>query len=300
MRLSEKMPAQDVSETLNHARADPSMPDNRPEINRLCLHTITTRSWDVETAVSRYAQAGLGGITIWREALEGRSPAKIGQLARQAGLQLTSLCRGGFFAALTQAGRQAAIDDNRRALEQAAELGAPLLVLVPGAAPGQPLDKSRGQIAEGIAALLPEAQACGVRLGIEPLHPMYAADRSAINTLRQANDLCAALDSSWVGVVVDVYHLWWDAELPNEIARCGKSGWLAAFHLSDWLLETHDLLNDRGLMGEGCIPLRKIRLQVEAAGFGGLHEVEIFSERWWAQDPGKFLQAILEAYQRHC
>lgn len=276
------------------------MPEDLPDIKRLCLHTITTRSWGVETAIARYAQAGLGGITIWRDALEGRSPVKVGRLARQEGLQVVSLCRGGFFAALTQAERQSALDDNRRALEQAAELGAPLLVLVPGAAPGQSLEQSRAQIAEGIAALLPDAQAAGVRLGIEPLHPMYAADRSAINTLRQANDLCAVMDSAWVGVVVDVYHLWWDADLPAELARCGKSGWLAAFHLSDWLVETSHLLNDRGLMGEGCIPLRELRQRVESDGFTGLHEVEIFSERWWARDPGEFMQAILAAYRQHC
>jgi sugar phosphate isomerase/epimerase len=267
---------------------------------RLCLHTITTRAWNIEEAIENYAQAGLGGITIWRQALEGCHAPAVGRMARQAGLQVVSLCRGGFFPAVTHSKRQAALDDNRRALEQAAQLGAPLLVLVPGAAPGQSLQASRTQIAEGIAALLPEAQAAGVRLGIEPLHPMYAADRSAINTLRQANELCAALASPWVGVVVDVYHLWWDPDLPAEIARCAQGGWLAAFHLSDWLANTRDLLNDRGLMGEGCIPLRELRHQVESGGFNGFHEVEIFSERWWARDPKEFLTEILAAYQRCC
>lgn len=276
------------------------MTGEKSNLSRLCVHTITTRSWPIETAIVRYAQAGIGGITIWRQALEGRSPAAVGRAARLEGLQVVSLCRGGFFPDTDQSSRRSALDDNRRAVEQAAELGAPLLVLVPGAAPGQPLDLSRAQIAEGISALLPSAKAAGVRLGIEPLHPMYAANRSAINTLRQANDLCAALDSPWVGVVVDVYHLWWDPDLPTEIVRCGLAGWLSAFHISDWLVETNDLLNDRGLMGEGCIPLRDLRRQVESAGFDGFHEVEIFSNRWWARPPEEFLCAITAAYQKHC
>lgn len=270
-----------------------------PDISRLCLHTITTKPWGLEEAVARYGAAGVAGVTLWRQALEGRRASDAARRIQAAGMQVVSLCRGGFFPALSPSDRQAAIDDNRRAIDQAAELGAPLLVLVCGAHPGQPLAESRRQIQDGIAAVLPYARECDVRLGVEPLHPMYAGDRSAINTLRQANDLCVALDSPQVGVVVDVYHLWWDPDLETEIRRCGEARRIFAFHLSDWLSPTTDLLNDRGLMGEGCIPLPQIRGWVEAAGFDGFHEVEIFSHRHWAKDQAVFLQEIIRAYQMY-
>lgn len=267
-----------------------------PDTSQLCIHTITTRAWDLPRAVAAYARAGVGGVTVWRQALAGRSARQSGEIIRSAGMEVVSLCRGGFFPARDPAGRQAAIDDNLRAIDQAAELGAPLLVLVPGAVPGLPLEAARGQIAAGIAACLPHAAASGVRLGIEPLHPMYADDRSAVNTLRQANDLCALLASPFLGVVVDVYHLWWDPELQAEIARCGQNNWLFAYHISDWITPTTDLLNDRGLMGSGCIPLRQIRSWVAEAGFKGFNEVEIFSNTGWALDPDEWLARIIRAY----
>ncbi|MBC7891682.1 MAG: sugar phosphate isomerase/epimerase [Sphingobacteriaceae bacterium] len=266
------------------------------DFSRLCVHTITTKPWPIEEAARRYAQAGVTGISVWRDALEGRNIAATGRMLRENGLSVVSLCRGGFFPALTAAGRQAAIDDNRNALDEAAELGAPHVVLVCGAAPGQSLVESRKQIEDGIATLLVHAEAVGVKLAIEPLHPMYAGDRSAINTLGQANDLAEALASPWVGVAVDVYHLWWDPALEAEITRCGRNGHLLAFHLCDWKNPTLDLLNDRGLMGEGCIDLRQIRGWVEATGFSGFNEVEIFSNTYWAQDQGEFLGKITAAY----
>jgi len=220
----------------------------------------------------------------------------VGRQARQAGLSIVSLCRGGFFPGTDLATRQAAIDDNRRVIDEAAELGAPLVVLVCGAVPGQPLELSRQQINDGIAAVLPHAEACHVKLGIEPLHPVYADDRSAVNTLKQANDMAEALDSPFVGVVVDVYHLWWEPDLETEIKRCGQNDNLLAFHICDWKTPTEDILNDRGLMGEGCIPIGKIRGWVEAAGFDGFNEVEIFSTRHWAKDQQVFLREIKEAY----
>ena len=214
-------------------------------------------------------------------------------------MAVVSLCRGGFFPAETAAARQEAIDDNRRAIEEAAVLGAPLVVLVCGAVPGQPLDVSRAQIRDGIEAVLPDAQAAGVRLGIEPLHPMYADSRSAINTMAQANDMAEAIGSPFAGVVVDVYHLWWDPDLEAEIGRCGRMGKLFAFHVCDWRTPTEDLLLDRGLMGEGCIDIPQIRGWVEEAGFDGYNEVEIFSERYWAMEQEQFLGRIIEAYTTH-
>lgn len=269
------------------------------DTRKLCIHTITTKPWPIETAIEEYSRIGATGITVWRQALEGRDATATGQRIREAGLSIVSLCRGGFFPALAAPDRQAAIGDNLRAIDQAAALGAPLIVLVCGAAPGQPLETSRQQILDGIAAVLPHAKACGIKLAIEPLHPMYADSRSAINTMKQANDACQALNSPWVGVAVDVYHLWWDPDLAHEIQRCGQNGWLLAFHVCDWKTPTADLLNDRGLMGAGCIPIRAIRGWVEQAGFNGFNEVEIFSHKYWADDQLIFLQKIKTAYLEH-
>jgi len=163
--------------------------------------------------------------------------------------------------------------------------------------PSQPLEESRKQIYDGISSILPEAEAAGVRLAIEPLHPMYADTRSAINTIAQANDLAEIIKSPYVGVAVDVYHLWWDPDLEKEIGRTGKNDALLAFHVCDWKSPTTDILYDRGLMGEGCIPLRKIRSWVEATGFNGFIEVEIFSNNYWKQDQSVFLQNIISAYK---
>ncbi len=268
------------------------------DFSRLCVHTITTKPWSLEQACENYARAGVKGITVWRDTLENRDIKAAGRQLRDAGLSIVSLCRGGFFPAADAAGRRKAIDDNRRCIDEAAALGAPLIVLVCGAVAGQALSESRRQISEGIAAVLPHARAAGVKLAIEPLHPMYADTRSAVNTLKQANDMAAPFDA-FVGVAVDVYHLWWDDQLEAEIARCGKLGKLLAFHVCDWRSPTTDFLLDRGLMGEGCIPLKQIRGWVEAAGFRGFNEVEIFSNRLWATDQAQFLSQIKQAYLTH-
>lgn len=280
------------------AESSVTRPTDR-DLSKLCVHTITTKPWSIEEAADHYARAGVGGISVWRDALSGRNIPQTGQMLRDRNLTVVSLCRGGFFPHLDAAGRQVAVDDNRRSIDEAAQLGAPHVVLVCGAAPGQLLTESRRQIRDGIAAVLPHAEAAGVKLAIEPLHPMYADNRSAINTLGQANDMAEELNSPYVGVAVDVYHLWWDPALEAEIARCGKNGHLAAFHICDWKTPTVDLLNDRGLMGEGCIDLRQIRAWVEATGFTGFHEVEIFSNRYWAEDQSAFLAKIKHAYLNH-
>lgn len=269
------------------------------DLERLCVHTITTKSWDIETAARKFSAAGVKGITVWRDAYANRDIKATGQMLRDAGLTIVSSCRGGFFPGATAAERQTAIDDNRRAIAEAHELGSPLVVLVCGAVPGQPLAQSRQQILDGIAAVLPDCEATGVKLGIEPLHPMYADSRSAVNTLGQANDMCVQLKSPLVGVAADVYHLWWDPQLETEIARCGDIGALFSFHVCDWRTPTLDLLNDRGLMGEGCINIRQIRSWVEAAGFHGFNEVEVFSNRLWAMDQDDYLELIIKAYRQH-
>jgi len=267
------------------------------DLSHLCIHTITTKPWSIEQAAKNYSAAGVKGITVWRDALEGRNISQTGKLLREHELTIVSLCRGGFFPYKDLSKRKSALDDNRKAIEEAAELGAPMVVLVCGADPSQPLEESRKQIRDGIAAVIPDASAAGVKLAIEPLHPMYADTRSAINTLAQANDMAEDLNSPWVGIAVDVYHLWWDPFLEREIKRCGEHGNLISFHICDWKTPTIDLLLDRGLMGEGCIPVKKIRTQVEATGFGGFNEVEIFSNIYWKEDQSEFLKKIIKAYQ---
>lgn len=269
------------------------------DLSRLCIHTITTKPWSIEEAAKNYSANGVKGITVWRDALTGRNIKQTGEMLRQNGLTVVSLCRGGFFPAKELSGRLAAIDDNRRAIDEAFELGTKLIILVCGADPAQSLEDSRKQIQDGIAAIIPDAKDAGIKLAIEPLHPMYADTRSAINTLAQANDLAETLNSHRVGVAVDVYHVWWDPNLEKEIERCGKNRKLLAFHVCDWKSPTVDMLNDRGLMGEGCIPVRKIRSRVEAAGFKGFIEVEIFSTNYWKQDQSVFLKNIITSYKTY-
>ena len=273
--------------------------NNQHDYSRLCIHTITTRPWAIEKAAVSFAKAGVRGISVWRDALQGREIAEVRRLLESLQLDIVSLCRGGFFPSTDPKRRSAAIDDNLKAIDEAASLGAPLVVLVCGSAPDQSLAESRKQIKDGIAACLGHAKSAKVRLAIEPLHPMYAAERSAINTLEQANDMAESLNSPWVGIALDVYHVWWDPDLEKEIMRCGRSGNLAAFHICDWKSPMLDMLNDRGLMGEGCIPIREIRGMMEAAGFRGFVEVEIFSTRLWARDQRAFLEDIKAAYLAH-
>lgn len=224
---------------------------------------------------------------------------------RSNGLTVTGLCRGGMFPAADAAGRRRALEDNLRAIDEAHALAAQCLVLVVGGlAPGsKDLGGAREQVSEGVAAILSRAREAGVTLAVEPLHPMYAADRACINTLAQALDLCEALDPErrgGLGVAVDVYHVWWDPELEQQIARAGTSR-LLAFHLCDWLVPTRDLLNDRGMMGDGVIDLPLIRSWMERAGYTGFHEVEIFSQLdWWRRDPDEVLATCKGRHRRCC
>jgi sugar phosphate isomerase/epimerase len=267
------------------------------DTRKLCLHTITTRPWTLDDAIRHYAAAGVAGISVWRQAIEGQDAGEAGRRIREAGMAVVSLVRGGFYPAREKRDRKKAIEENLRIIDEAADLGAPHVVLVCGAVPGQPLEESRRQIREGIEATLDHAADAGVKLAIEPLHPMYADSRSAVNTLAQANDMAEAIDSPQIGVAVDVYHLWWDPDLEQQIRRCGRLGKILAFHICDWKTPTEDLLYDRGLMGEGCIPIRRVRAWVESAGFAGFNEVEIFSTSRWAQDQQQWLQEILKAYR---
>ncbi len=264
-----------------------------PDPARLSLNTATVQpQWTLAQAIEGCARHGIRGISPWRDKLAEMGLKAAASAIRANGLAVTGLCRGGFFTAKDWR------DDNRRAIEEAHALGARCLVLVVGGLPpgSKDLVASREQVKEGIAAILPEARAAGVPLAIEPLHPMQAADRACVNTLEQALDLCDALGQG-VGVAVDVYHVWWDPKLEQQIRRAGRR--ILAYHICDWLVSTRDLLNDRGMMGDGVIDLPRIRGWVEGAGYGGLHEVEIFSERdWWKRDPDQVLRICVERHAR--
>lgn len=266
------------------------------DFSKLCVHTQTTKPWSIEECVKNYALAGIKGISVWRNVLENKNLKEVKQLLDEFEMDVVSLVRGGFFPSVDKKKRHNAIEDNLLAIEQAAAIGAPMIVLVCGADGGQSLEKSREQIAEGIVKILPSAQRSGIKLAIEPLHPMYAGDRSAINTIGQANDMVEMIHSASVGVAVDVYHLWWDPALQFEIQRCAAHHHLFAFHVCDWNVPTSDFLNDRGLMGDGCINVPEIRSWVEESGFRGYNEVEIFSDKYWAMDQFEYLEKIKEAY----
>ena len=268
------------------------------DLSRLCVHTITTKPWPIETAIEKYAAAGITGMTVWRDALDGRDPVEIRRRIDDAGLTVVSLCRGGFFPSADADVRKAAIADNKAAVDEAAAIGAPGIVLVCGADPRQTLDVSRRQIVDGIAEVAPYAADRGVSLYVEPLHPMYADTRSGIVTLGQAIDVCDEIAEPNVSIALDVYHVFWDPAVEAEIARCGESGYLSAFHVCDWRVPTRDFLNDRTVMGNGCIDVPGLRKRVEATGFKGHIEVEIFSTEYWATDMDDYLARIIDAYQK--
>ncbi len=268
-------------------------------LDKLCMHTITTKPLGFKEACAKYAVNGIKGISIWRDAVEGITPREVKHTMEENGLTAVSYVRGGFFPSMEAAHRKDAINDNLVMLQEAAEMEIPLLVLVCGAAPGQLLSTSREQIKAGIEAILPEAARLGVQLAIEPLHPMYADTRSAIISLEQGNDMAENFNDDFLGVAVDVYHLWFDQGLEKQIQRCGENNNLYAFHICDWNVPTTDMLNDRELMGEGCIPLRQIRGWMEQAGFSGFNEVEIFSNKYWEMDQDEFLVKIIDAYLHH-
>jgi len=264
-----------------------------PDPAKLSLNTATVRKqWNLAQMIEGCARHGIRGISPWRDQVAEMGLHKVIAAIRQHGLAVTGLCRGGFFTAKNWR------DDNRRAIDEAHALGAQCLVLVVGGLVegSKDLAGARERVREGLAAILPEARSAGVPLAIEPLHPMQAAERACINTLEQALDLCDSLREG-VGVAVDVYHVWWDPKLEPQIRRAGSR--ILAYHICDWLLPTRDLVSDRGMMGDGVIDLPRIRSWVEAAGYSGFHEVEIFSELdWWRRDPDEVLRLCKERHRQ--
>jgi len=276
-----------------------------PHPDRLSLNTITTKSWTLAQAIDGCARHRITGITVWRDRLQEMGVQAAAKSLKAHGLAVTGLCRGGMFTASDAAGRKAAIDDNLRAIDEAQALQASCLILVAGGIPhgSKDIAGAREQVKEGIAAILQHAKQAKVPLALEPLHPMQAADRACVNTLRQALDICDSVDpnkTGALGVAVDVYHVWWDPELDAQIARAGKSR-LLAHHLCDWLVPTTDLAMDRGMMGDGIIDLPRIRGLMEGAGYAGYNEVEIFSARdWWQRDPDEVLTIMKQRYASCC
>jgi sugar phosphate isomerase/epimerase len=264
-----------------------------PDPSKLSLNTATVKKqWKLPQIIEGCARHGIRGISPWRDQVAEFGLEQTARLIRTHGLTVTGLCRGGFFTSRNW------LEDNRRAIAEAHVLGAQCLVLVVGGLPPESKDlpSARKMVAEGIEAILPEARAAGVPLAIEPLHPMQAAERACINTLEQALDLCDRFGEG-IGVAVDVYHAWWDPKLESQIKRAGRKR-ILAYHICDWLVPTRDLLNDRGMMGDGVIDLPKIRSWVEAAGYGGFHEVEIFSELdWWKRNPDEVLKTCKERHR---
>jgi sugar phosphate isomerase/epimerase len=267
----------------------------------LSINLATVREqWNLRQAVEACARHGVRAVDPWRNQVAAAGLAEACRIVEANGMRVTGYCRGGMFPAADAAGRRAAIDDNRRAVDEAAALGAECLVLVVGSLPqgSRDIDGARAMVADGIAAVLPHARACRVPLALEPMHPMYAADRACVNTLAQALDLCDQLGDG-MGVAIDVYHTWWDPDLARQIARAGKR--ILAYHVCDWLVPTRDLLVDRGMMGDGVIDLPGIRRMIEAAGYRGTQEVEIFSaENWWKRPGDEVLKTCIERFNTVC
>src|SRR5262245_61396481 len=277
------------------------------DLRHLSINTATLRKQlALPAIVEACAARGIGSICPWRDQVQAAGLSRVARQIEDAGLAVSGYCRGGFFPAVDSTGRRAALADNRRAVDEAKSLGAACLVLVvgslPGALAGTPEHKdiglARTQVLDGIAATLEYAKSVGMPLAIEPLHPMQAAERACINTLEHALDICDALDptrAGAVGVALDIYHCWWDPKLEGQIARADPKR-LLAYHVCDWLVPTRDLLNDRGMMGDGIVELRKVRALVEAAGYTGPVEVEIFSDRWWARPAEEVLDTCIARY----
>ncbi len=275
------------------------MRDLSADARLMSLNTITVRDqWNLRQCIEGCVRHGIGGIAPWRDKVQECGVAEAARLIAEAGLTVTGLCRGGMFPASDPAGRQAALDDNRRAVDEACALGAGCLVLVVGGLPpgSRDLAGARTQVRDGIGALLDHSRPAAMPLAIEPLHPMYAADRACVNTMAQANDLCDELGDDGLGIALDVYHTWWDPCLEAEVARAGARR-LLAFHVCDWLVPTRSLLTDRGMPGGGVIDLRHIRGLAEAAGYDGFCEVEIMSDRWWAEDADTVLATCVKRHR---
>jgi sugar phosphate isomerase/epimerase len=267
----------------------------------LSLNLATVRAqWELPQAVEAAARHGFAGVAPWREMVQEIGVAEAARIFKANGLRVTGYCRGGLFGAGGRDKFQAAVDDNKRMIDEAAAIGAECIVVIAGGlAPGsRDLPGTRTMFVEGLAAILPHARASGVALALEPMHPMYAADRGCVTTLKEMLDIADALGNDGMGVAIDTYHVWWDPALAPQIARAGKR--IIAHHICDWLVPTKHMLNDRGMMGDGVIDFPAIRGMIEAAGYFGIQEVEIFSDHWWSRPGDEVLATIVERFKTVC
>ncbi len=261
--------------------------------DQLAVHTFTNKPWSIHECLENYARRGIGGVSIWRETVAGHDLAKVRKHLQDSGLKPVNLVRGGFFTGKDLPTRETAIEVNREALREAEALGLPMVVLVCGATVGQTPEENLDQILDGIAALLPQAESAGIQLAIEPLHPMYAGDRSAVASMRDANELAESVNHPLVGVALDVFHVWWESGLEAQIQTCAAAKRLFAFHVCEFKPDFDHILLDRGLPGEGVSASARIAEMVRASGFTGLTEVEIFSRKYWAENQHDFLEKII-------
>jgi sugar phosphate isomerase/epimerase len=265
-------------------------------LQRLSFNQMTANPWSLEQTVRGCSRSGIPYIGVWRHKLGGDA-AKASAMIRNEGLRVSSLCRGGWFSAPTAEERRKRVADNRLAIEEAALLGAPVLVIVSGPANGQTLNDARATVLDGLLEVLPDAEKAGVVLGIEPLHPMYAAERSVVVTLRQANDIVDKVDSRAAGVVVDAFHVWWDPDVMHHIDRA--RGRIVGFHVSDWPVPLPGILMGRAMMGDGVIQLRQLRQAVDATGYDGPIEVEIFNDEIWKNANDGLLELVQRRFIEH-
>lgn len=262
---------------------------------RLSLNTKTTNAWTLREAVEGAAAAGLPAVGLWRDRVAEAGLGEASKILRDNGIRASSLCRGGFLTGFDDQ----AVEDNRRAIDEAATLGAPELVVVAGGIPDRDLPGARARLADRLAALVPYAADRGVRLALEPLHPMYCADRAVISTLGQALELAAPHPAHVVGVVVDTFHVWWDPDLRARVAEAGAQGRISSYQICDWLVPmAADPLMSRGMMGDGVIDFASITEMVTAAGYFGDVEVEIFNDDVWASDPRDVVETMKRRYRK--
>jgi sugar phosphate isomerase/epimerase len=265
--------------------------------NRLSINQYTIKNWAIPQLLEGCAAEQIPFVALWRDKVAEAGLDETLKLLGDTGIKVSSLCRGGFFPAATLDQQSRNLSENHRAVDEAAAVGAEVLVLVCGGIANDDLDRSREMVVGGIGRLLPYAEQVGIRLGIEPLHPMFAADRSVIVSLSQANAIVELFKSGNLGVVIDVYHVWWDPTVYSEIARA--SGHIFGFHVNDWIVPVPDMLNGRGMMGDGVIEIKRLREAVAEAGYGGPIEVEIFNEELWRLPGGELLRLIKDRFLTH-
>ena len=275
-------------------------PGSSPDLGLLSFNQMTCDPANLTQAIEATARAGLKWIGVWRHKIKDRPVEEYGRQIRDAGLGVSGLCRGGMFPSLDAQDRQRRIDDNLRALDEAAALGTDTLVMVCGGLPegSRDLDGARRMVVDGLRAMVPHAKDRGVRIGIEPLHPMFAADRSVVSTLGLANDMAEEVGSDQVGVVIDVYHVWFDPQVYREIER--SRGRIYGFHVCDWLVPTPHMLMGRGMMGDGVIEIARLRQAVEAQGYSGPIECEIFNQSVWDAPIDQTMSRMKQTFLDFC